>query len=83
MARSKPQTVTVADLPELTGTVRTGPDPFLLCEVCFEQSSANAGDYWDWPADRVFTHCKKPMRLVTKVVRFVDWRKPKTKGAAK
>lgn len=67
--------VTVADLPDLLGS--RGPYPFLLCTECFEQSSGHAGDYWDWPADRVFTHCGKPMRLVTKVVRFVDWRKPK------
>jgi len=64
--------ITVADLPHLTGKPRTGPDPFLLCDECFEQSSANAGDYWDWPADRVFMHCGQPMRLVKKEVRFVD-----------
>jgi hypothetical protein len=60
------------DLPNLTGTKRTEPDPFLYCEVCRAHYSANAGDYWAVPQDHVFTCCEEPMRLVRQVTRLVD-----------
>ena len=40
------QPVTVADLPDLLGSHLP---VFLLCDECFEQNSAHAGDYWDRP----------------------------------
>lgn len=63
------QPVTVADLPDLLGSHLP---VFLLCDECFEQNSAHAGDYWDRPKDSIFTHCGKPMRLVKKETRFID-----------
>lgn len=79
--KPKEETVTAGDLPDLTGHHLPGGDPFLLCERCWSQHSANSGDYWNLPSSHVFRCCGEPMRLVTKVVRFVDWRKPKAKGA--
>lgn len=78
MAKQRP--VTVADLTDPIGKPRTGPDPFLLCDRCFEQFSASAGDYWNFAKDHVFTHCGKPMRLVRKEVRFVDVKLPKRRA---
>lgn len=62
--------ITVADLPDSLGV--PGSRPLLLCDECFTQASADAGDYWNLPADHVLTHCGRPMRLVRKQVRFVD-----------
>ncbi|MFA4971498.1 MAG: hypothetical protein WC683_02715 [bacterium] len=56
--------VTVADLKNQIGV--PGPHPFLLCNVCGAENSANAGDYWDAPKDHVFTCCGEPMVLATK-----------------
>lgn len=64
--------IRVSDLPNLTGTKRTEPDPFLYCEVCGDHYSANAGDYWAVPKDHVFTCCDEPMRLVREVTQLVD-----------
>lgn len=61
--------VRVQDLPDLLGI---NSQIMLLCDECFEQNSAHAGDYWDRPKDHVFMHCGKPMRLVKKETRFVD-----------
>ena len=73
MSKNNPQRpVTVEDLAFQTGTGAMGERPFLLCDECFAQSSADAGDYWNAPAGFVFQHCGQPMRLVRKEVRFVD-----------
>jgi hypothetical protein len=65
--------VTVGDLPDLLGMTIS---PFLYCEICGGQYSANAGDYWDRPKDQVMACCGEPMRLVVKQVKFVDWERP-------
>jgi hypothetical protein len=44
----------------------------LLCLECGGQYSACAGDYWHLHASHVFTCCNRPMRLVRKVVRYVE-----------
>jgi hypothetical protein len=66
--------VRVQDLPDL---LVSNEPIFLLCDECFAQHSAHAGDYWDWPKDHVFMCCEKPIRLVRKEVRFVDVKIPK------
>jgi len=58
------QPVRVRDLKDQIGT--SGPRPFLYCETCGEESSANAGDYFMARPDTVFKCCGEPMRLVTK-----------------
>ena len=66
--------VEVSDLTDLLG--KPPPHPFLLCDECFEQNSAHAGDYWNRKPDEIFMHCGKPMRLVKKETRFVDVKLP-------
>jgi hypothetical protein len=56
--------ITVADLTDQIGL--KGTRPFLYCQVCREVYSANKGDYWNTPADHVFTCCDQPMILATK-----------------
>lgn len=65
-----PNGVRVSDLKDQTGFI--GPHPFLYCDICCAECSANAGDYWDVKRDTVFSCCGENMRLVRKVVTFVD-----------
>jgi hypothetical protein len=67
--------ITVKDLPDLIGNDQH-PVPFLYCDLCGEHNSADAGDYWDVPADQVFTCCEVEMRLVVEVCHIEDWKKP-------
>ena len=46
--------------------------PFLYCQQCGSEASANAGDYWNLPDDHVFMCCGSPMRLVTKKTTYED-----------
>ena len=62
--------ITVADLKDQTGT--PNPSPFLYCDDCGAEWSANKGDYFTHARDYVFTCCEQPMRLVRKVVSYVD-----------
>jgi len=61
--------ITVADLKDHKGC---GPHPFLYCEFCGAEWSANKGDYFTHPLDYVFTCCDENMRLVRKVVTYED-----------
>lgn len=54
--------VRVGDLKEQTG--ESGPHPFLYCEECGEECSANKTDYFLLPDDYVFRHCGYDMKLV-------------------
>lgn len=72
-----PKGIKVSDLKDqlrsktrLPGNVR--PFPFLYCDICGTENSANAGDYWNSNPDTVFTCCDIPMRLVRKVVQYID-----------
>ena len=56
--------VTVADLRDQIGT--NGPRPLLYCRRCGSEQSANAGDYFMAPANRIFKCCGVNMVLVTK-----------------
>jgi hypothetical protein len=54
---------------------------FLYCDVCGQECSADAGDYWNLPSDYVFTcgHGENeghdyPMRLVRRETRLVGVR---------
>jgi hypothetical protein len=56
---------------------------FFYCDVCGQECSADAGDYWNLPADYVFTcghggeypdHGETPMRLVRRETRLVGVR---------
>jgi hypothetical protein len=48
--------------------------PLLLCDVCGEEASAHAGDYFYMDPSGVFECCEQPMRLVTKHVTYRAWR---------
>lgn len=61
--------ITVADLKNDYGP---GRDPFLYCGCCGEHWSATRGDYFTHSPDHVFTCCEENMRLVRKVVKYVD-----------
>jgi hypothetical protein len=62
--------VTVEDLEDQT--LKPGPHAILLCRNCSATFSANKSDYFHLPAQHVFQHCGFNMRLVNKVMRFVD-----------
>jgi hypothetical protein len=65
-----PRLIHVKDLPDLTGTRRSEPDPSLFCQNCSCSWSANKGDYFNLPKDHIFTcsECKEPLMLVRKRV---------------
>ena len=62
--------IKVSDLQDQTG--KSGPHPFLYCEVCDAEFSANKGDYFMHPDDHVFEHCGERMRLVRRAVKLID-----------
>ena len=43
------------------------PRPFLVCQECDAEWSANRGDYWNLPDDDVLTCCDKPLRRVRRI----------------
>lgn len=55
--------ITVAMLKDQIGTHEVRP--FLYCNVCGDENSADRGDYFMVPPAMVFRHCSVPMRLVT------------------
>jgi hypothetical protein len=66
-----PNGIRISDLKDQIGSV--GPFPFLYCDNCGAECSANAGDYWaDVKRDTVFSCCDENMRLVRKIVTYVD-----------
>lgn len=64
-----PNGIKGSDLKDQTGMM--GPHPFLYCDNCGQECSANAGDYWD-RKDEVFECCGESMRLVRKIITLVD-----------
>ena len=47
----------------------------LLCRMCNESYSANRGDYWDRLDEPMLCRrCLEPLKLVRKVVRYVQVR---------
>lgn len=62
--------ITVHDLKDQTGTPE--PRPFLYCEECGSECSANRGDYFSTPSTFPFFCCNHPMRLVKKIIQYVD-----------
>ena len=56
--------VKIKDLKDQIGT--TGPRSFLYCRRCGNESSGNAGDYWNAKPEYVFKCCNSNMLLVTK-----------------
>jgi hypothetical protein len=70
-------TVKVGDLQDQTmsGNV-VKPQPFLYCQLCDAEYSANKGDYWDAADEHEFTHCGEPMHLVRKHVVYEKVNKP-------
>lgn len=62
--------IKVKDLKDQIGT--TGPRPFLYCLRCGNESSVNAGDYWNAKPDHVFMCCGANMLLVTKRTIFEE-----------
>jgi Zn-finger protein len=43
----------------------TNDETIMYCPFCFDEFSANVGDYWDVPGNHVFkcSNCKKPVLL--------------------
>lgn len=64
------KTVTRANLKNQIGMI--GPRPFLYCEYCGAEYSANAGDYWDLPDTHIFECCGVPNLLVTKQITLTE-----------
>ena len=64
------KSVKVSDLKDQTGV--PGPHPFLYCECCGSSFSSNAGDYFTYPHDHVFTCCEQPVRLCKKILIYED-----------
>ncbi len=62
--------IKVSDLKDQIGMV--GNRPFLLCDFCGNESSANKGDYFMARPDYVFTCCDMPMRLVTSEIVYTE-----------
>lgn len=62
--------VTKAFLKDQTGML--GHRPFLYCECCGAERSANAGDYFMLPDSHVFLCCCQPMRLAIarRIIRY-------------
>lgn len=61
---------TFGDLPE-----PAAPSTCLHCPVCGETYSATRGDYWDrLEQDARCARCIEPLRLVRRVVRYVQIR---------
>lgn len=56
--------VQVKDLKDQIGM--TTPRPFLYCDICGNECSANAGDYWNFAKDYKFICCGESMKLVIK-----------------
>jgi len=56
--------ITVKDLKDQTNM--KGPRPFLYCQVCNDEYSANAGDYFMSKPDSVLECCGEPNILMTK-----------------
>ena len=54
-------TIRVGDLKNQTGV--PGPHPILVCRVCSQENSANAGDYFNMVEHHIFTHCGEEMEL--------------------
>lgn len=57
-------------------SILTGDRKILHCPECDAEYSGNAGDYWNYPDDYVFTcqDCQCEMELVNKrvTVRYTD-----------
>ena len=65
--------ITIDDLEEQIGSL--GPHPILYCERCGAENSANKADYFRAMATLTrhpFMCCQEPMRLVYKIVTYVD-----------
>jgi len=54
----------VKDLKRYTGT--KGERPFLLCDDCGGEYSAERGDYFNAPPGLILQCCERPMRRVFK-----------------
>jgi hypothetical protein len=66
--------ITAGQLPDLmtTNRAKAGPTPFLKCDECYGEYSANRGDYWNVAKAHVMTCCGEPMRLMTKRTLYVE-----------
>lgn len=63
--------ISVSDLKDQTGHM--GPHPFLYCDYCQSECSANKSDYeWRLAPEYVFMCCREPMRLVRRHVELID-----------
>ena len=60
--------ITVSKLKDQSGM--KPPIPFLLCESCMTEASANKTDYTTLPPDHAFYCCGDPMQLYTKETRY-------------
>jgi hypothetical protein len=63
--------IKVSDLKDQIGT--PGPHPFLYCQECGSQFSANKGDYFMHPSDHVFTCCGENLNLMTSRMVYSPW----------
>ena len=60
--------ITVKDLQDQIGM--NGIRPFLFCEVCQAEYSANAADYFMARPSHVFSCCDVPMQMVVKEIHY-------------
>ena len=51
----------------LKDQIITNDKKILHCPVCDAEYSGNAGDYWNYPDNHVFTCCAVEMELVNKI----------------
>ena len=56
----------------LKDQILTNDNAIMVCNVCGSECSANAGDYWNYPDNHVFTCCGKVMSIVTKHIVYRD-----------
>ena len=51
-----------------------GPHPSLVCPACYQEYSANAGDYFTDDPNRTFRHCRRNMILAVRRTVFEEVR---------